>query len=409
MITVKNLPQVAYLKMTGDMQGLISAGANTRESMGFNKYQPDLPDEITVIKFDHALVIRRDPQTGQPTGQRVHKPLCFTKWYDKSSPLLYQALCCDERLTEVEIKWYRATGEGTQEHYFTHRLIDARIVNIQANMVLATNVSQDYREPEETICIIYNEIEWTHEVAGTSSWDSFRGSLSRSRGPQRKRLLMLPTLLNSFKRSQTIPQVAYLKMTGAVQGLISAGANTRESMGFNKYQQDHPDEITVIRFDHQIMIPQDPQTGLPIGMRVHKPLCFTKRYDKSSPCLYQVLCCGERLTEVEIKSYRTTGEGTQEHYFTYRLRDATIVNIQANMVLATDVSQDYREPEETICIRYNEIECTHEVAGTSSWDGGMLRPLQAPQRKRFLMLPTLLNSFNRLLNSFNSMIKFFCK
>jgi len=172
---------------------------------------------------------------------------------------------------------------------------------------------------------------------------------------------------------KNLPQVAYLKMTGAQQGLISAGANTRESMGFNKYQQDHPDEITVIRFDHQIMIPLGPQTGQPTGQRVHKPLCFTKRYDKSSPWLYQALCCGERLTEVEIKWYRTTREGTQEHYFTHRLRDAIIVNIQANMVLATDVSQDYREPEETICIMYNEIEWTHEVAGTSSWDGGMLR------------------------------------
>jgi type VI secretion system secreted protein Hcp len=40
----------------------------------------------------NKLIIPRDPQSGQPTGQRAHKPVVTTKVYDKSSPLLQAAL-----------------------------------------------------------------------------------------------------------------------------------------------------------------------------------------------------------------------------------------------------------------------------------------------------------------------------
>ncbi|WP_434083452.1 type VI secretion system tube protein TssD, partial [Escherichia coli] len=52
-------------------------------------------------------------------GQRVHKPVVITKVFDKASPLLLAALTSGERLTKVEIKWYRTSAAGTQEHYYT--------------------------------------------------------------------------------------------------------------------------------------------------------------------------------------------------------------------------------------------------------------------------------------------------
>jgi type VI secretion system secreted protein Hcp len=167
------MPQVAYITITGSKQGLITAGCNTPESVG-NKYQQDHTDESTVIQFNHELMIPRDPQTGQPTGQRVHKPLCFKKRYDKASPLLFQALCSGERLTEVEVKWYRTTMDGTQEHYFTHTLTDALLINIEGDMTLATDVSLDYRDHEETLCMTYRKIVWKHVVAGTEGSDDWR-------------------------------------------------------------------------------------------------------------------------------------------------------------------------------------------------------------------------------------------
>jgi type VI secretion system secreted protein Hcp len=163
----------AYMSINGAKQGNITSGVNTADSMG-NKYQQDHTDELTVIGFEHNIMIPRDPQSGQPTGQRVHKPLVFTKRYDKSSPLLYQALCSGERLTKIEIKWYRTTMEGTMEHYFTHKLEDALVIDIQAMMELTTNVKLDYRDHEEKISVTYRKIEWEHVVAGTMGSDDWR-------------------------------------------------------------------------------------------------------------------------------------------------------------------------------------------------------------------------------------------
>lgn len=81
----------AYMSITGKQSGLITAGAFTAESVG-NTYQEGHEDEILIQAFEHEIIIPRDPQSGQPTGRSIHKPLVVTKVVDKASPLLLQAL-----------------------------------------------------------------------------------------------------------------------------------------------------------------------------------------------------------------------------------------------------------------------------------------------------------------------------
>ncbi len=88
----------AYMSITGTKQGLITAGAFTEDSVG-NTYQEGHEDQVMVQGFNHEVIIPRDPQSGQPTGQRVHKPVVITKVFDKASPLLLAALTSGERLT----------------------------------------------------------------------------------------------------------------------------------------------------------------------------------------------------------------------------------------------------------------------------------------------------------------------
>jgi type VI secretion system secreted protein Hcp len=159
----------AYMFIVGAKQGLITAGVNTPESMG-NKYGGD-PNALPLIGFEHNIMVPRDPQTGQPTGHHVHRPLAFTKRFDKSSPLLYKALCTGEHLIRCEIRWYRTTAKGVLEHYFTHKLEDALIIDIQAIMELTTNLKLNYRDHEEKVSITYRKIEWKHEIVGTCSRD----------------------------------------------------------------------------------------------------------------------------------------------------------------------------------------------------------------------------------------------
>jgi len=167
------MPQMGYVAVTGTKQGNITAGCNTPESMG-NKYQEDHPDESTVLQFDHNMLIPRDPQSGQPTGQRVHKPVVYRTRYDKATPLMNQALCTGERLSEVVFKWYRTTMDGKQEHYFTHTLTDATIVDITTETVLATDESLDFRDHEVVYSLVYRKIVWKHDGANTEGEDDWR-------------------------------------------------------------------------------------------------------------------------------------------------------------------------------------------------------------------------------------------
>jgi hypothetical protein len=79
------MPTPAYMTIMGERQGNITAGNFTEASVG-NIYQEGHEDEILVQAFSHEIMLPRDSQSGQPTGQRVHHPLHITKVMDKCSP-----------------------------------------------------------------------------------------------------------------------------------------------------------------------------------------------------------------------------------------------------------------------------------------------------------------------------------
>ncbi len=167
------MPTPCFMTIEGSNQGPITQGAFTEDSVG-NTYQEGHEDEILVQAFDHTVTVPTDPQSGQPTGQRVHKPLTITKVFDKSSPLLYAALTTGERLTTCQIKWYRTSVTGTQEHYFTIALEDAIITNIRARMPNCQDPAMSSFTHLEDVSFSYRRITWTHEVGGTEGTDDWR-------------------------------------------------------------------------------------------------------------------------------------------------------------------------------------------------------------------------------------------
>ncbi|WP_282283737.1 Hcp family type VI secretion system effector [Pseudomonas sp. PS02302] len=161
------MPTPAYLSLEGTKQGLITAGTFTEDSVG-NIFQEGHEDQILVQAFNHQVIIPRDPQSGQPTGQRVHKPLMITKVFDKASPLIFNALTSGERLGKCRLEWYRTSATGTQEHYFTIELEDAIIVDVQSRMPNCQDPSMAHFTHLEDVYFTYRKIVWTHEVSGTS-------------------------------------------------------------------------------------------------------------------------------------------------------------------------------------------------------------------------------------------------
>ena len=163
----------AYMSVTGEKQALITNEAFTADSVG-NSYQEGHENQVMVQAFSHQVIIPRDPQSGQPTGQRVHKPVCVTKVFDKASPLLWAALTSGERMSEVVIQWYRTSANGTQEHYYTTKLEDAIIVEINGYMHNCQDPENAHFTHLEDVHFTYRKITGTHEVCGTSGTEDWR-------------------------------------------------------------------------------------------------------------------------------------------------------------------------------------------------------------------------------------------
>ena len=161
------MPTPAYISIEGATQGPITQGAFTEESVG-NIWQEGHEDEVMVQAIDHVVTVPRDPQSGQPSGQRVHKAFNFTAPLNKATPLIYNAVTSGEMLPKVEVKWYRTNSAGQQEHFFTTTLEDALVVEVDCNMPHDQNPdNQDYTQLVR-VSLSYRKITWEHTVAGTS-------------------------------------------------------------------------------------------------------------------------------------------------------------------------------------------------------------------------------------------------
>lgn len=170
------MPTPCCISIEEKTQGNITAGAFTAGSVG-NIYVQGHEDEMLVQAFSHVVTVPTDPQSGQPSGQRAHKPFRFTVALNKAVPLLYNALASGKMLPKTTLKWYRTSVEGKQEHFFTTTLTDATIVNIDCQMPHCQDPAKsDFTQLIE-VSLSYRKIDWEHTVAGTSGSDDWRAPL----------------------------------------------------------------------------------------------------------------------------------------------------------------------------------------------------------------------------------------
>jgi len=159
------MPMPFHMSLTGKTQGNISQGCCTMEGR---------KDTILCQAFNHEVYIPRDPQTGLPTGKRVHNALIVTKVFDKGSPKLYQALATGERMSDVTMKYYRINASGNEEHYFTIKLEDAIIVSIKPWIPNALDPARESFTHMEDVSFTYSKIIWTWEIDGVEAQDSWQ-------------------------------------------------------------------------------------------------------------------------------------------------------------------------------------------------------------------------------------------
>jgi len=162
----------AYMSIIGPDNELVTEDASDSKSVG-NLYQPGHKDEVMVQAIEHRITVPCSPQSGQVAGQRLHHPLVITKIFDKTSPLLQGFLNRRKLLKRVEISWYRTSGEGMEERYYTTTLTDVSIVEIKDYMLHCQDPANAHLTHMQEVHFSYRQIDWTHIGSSTSHTDSW--------------------------------------------------------------------------------------------------------------------------------------------------------------------------------------------------------------------------------------------
>jgi type VI secretion system secreted protein Hcp len=152
-----------YLTLEGQNQGKIEGSVKVKGHEG----------KIMIQAVEHTVEIPKSPQTGLPTGKRVHGPATFTKEIDKSSPKLFQALTSGEQMKTVTLEYYRISPKGTEEKYYTVKLENAILTSLRSwtpNCLDAANKQMGHMED---VAFTYEKITWTFDPDGIEAEDSW--------------------------------------------------------------------------------------------------------------------------------------------------------------------------------------------------------------------------------------------
>ncbi|AHG18772.1 Hcp [Chania multitudinisentens RB-25] len=150
----------------------------------------------------------------------------------------------------------------------------------------------------------------------------------------------------------------FLTLKGAKQGLISAGCSTLDSIG-NLCQNGHADQIYLYELNHSMSREQHVS---------HHPVVIIKPIDKSSPLIGIAISNNERL-DATIDIYRTNQNGGRELFYTIKLTNVTITDI--NIFYPNSLTHNESQPQESLSLKYESIAWQHHIAGTSGysiWD-----------------------------------------
>lgn len=171
LIAALAVPTVAaeanYLFVKGQKSGNINGSVTVKGQ----------ENSIAVDSVFHQITSPRDPQSGLPTGRRIHKPLVLVVPVDKSWPLLLNVLTTNENLPSVVLRTVAADPRtGVTGLQRTITLTNANIADIQQYTVDAANgaPSKDMLK----ISLTYQRIEWTWTNGGIAAMDDWEARVN---------------------------------------------------------------------------------------------------------------------------------------------------------------------------------------------------------------------------------------
>ena len=120
-------------------------------------------DWVELQSYGHQMTqpvsSTRSSAGGAATGRTQHGDLAITKFVDKASPKLYEAVSNGKAFSKAKIEVCRAGG--TQLKFLEITLEEVMISNVQVNSSGQQN-SDGEIFPTETVHLNYGKIEWTY-------------------------------------------------------------------------------------------------------------------------------------------------------------------------------------------------------------------------------------------------------
>lgn len=129
---------------------------------------------IEILGFSHDITLPIDVSNGKITAPRIHSPFCFDKNIDSSTPYLYKALCCGQKLKSAEIKFYNINYAGQEVEYFS---ILMEKVNVVSMIPIMYDIKTSYGEKHnhlEYVELRYEKITWHYmdgNIIHSDSWN----------------------------------------------------------------------------------------------------------------------------------------------------------------------------------------------------------------------------------------------
>ena len=179
----------------------------------------------------------------------------------------------------------------------------------------------------------------------------------------------------------------FVAISGQKQGAISGDVPASPA-----FSPSIANQIEVYGLTHSVVMPVDPQSGLPTGQRQHKPITLRLAWSKASIPLYEALTDNENLRHVTITFYEPYARGAATLYRQYAkivLTNAVIVSMSEEVPPAgarieanpADPAADHFQHQEVLTLVYQQIEWSSIVGGKvisamDDWE----RPTASPNK-----------------------------
>jgi len=153
------------MSVKGAKQGQIDGGAPGNIKGAEKQFQ--------LMFAESAIISPRDPQSGLPTGQRMHMGIEVVGRNCKGVPLLWQAITTNETLDPVVINFWSQHGAGagvTQAIYYYITLTKASIMSMD-HMTSEIDGTLFFR-----IRFTYQKIQWDWKQGGITASDDWIGA-----------------------------------------------------------------------------------------------------------------------------------------------------------------------------------------------------------------------------------------